>query len=161
MDDEQVTARYRRRYRKLLNLYPQPYRARFAESMEQTFADLYRDQVRTRGRGLTGFMLWILVETSIGIVRERAMSLARYAVTRNSTRLFMVMKFSAIALGGLMVAGILTLMILARGTGEDIAGIVAMALLVTLMSAVAAIAAALLQRASERRRRDAGNEPVS
>ena len=66
-----------------------------------------------------------------------------------------LVKYSAIALAAVMVAGIVILMILARGTGEDITGIVAPALLITLVSAVAAIVAAVLQR---RHRGNAGND---
>jgi hypothetical protein len=151
MHDDQAS--YRRWYRRLLRFYPRPYRERFAESMEQTFADLARE----RGDGFA-FILWVFVETSAGIIRERATNLARLAVARNSTDVLKLVKYSAIALGALMVAGIVTLMILARGTGEDIAGIVAPALLVTFLSVVAAVVAAILQGTSERRRRKAGND---
>lgn len=55
-------------------------------------------------------------------------------------------KYAAITISGLMVAGIATLMFLARGTGEDITGIVAPALLVTSLSSVVAIVAAVSQK---------------
>ena len=55
-------------------------------------------------------------------------------------------KYSAVIISGLMVAGIATLMVLARGKGEDITGIVAPALLITFLSSVVAIVAAVLQR---------------
>jgi len=150
MDDG--LARYRRWYRMLLRFYPRPYRERFAESMEQTFTDLFRERARA------GFVLWIFVETFAGIVRERATDLVRFEVTRNSTGFFRLVKYAAIALAGLTVAGIITLMILARGTGEDIAGIVAPALLLTILSVVAAVVAAILQSSSERRQRKANND---
>jgi hypothetical protein len=54
-------------------------------------------------------------------------------------------KYSGITVSGLMVAGIVTLMVLARGKDEDIAGIVAPALLVTIVSGVVALVAALLK----------------
>ena len=57
-----------------------------------------------------------------------------------------MVKYSAITLSGLMAAGIAALMFLARGTGEDITGIVAPALLITFASTVVAIVAAVLQR---------------
>jgi hypothetical protein len=57
-----------------------------------------------------------------------------------------LVKCSAMAVAALMVAGIVTLMFLARGTGEDITGIVAPALLITLVSSVVAISAAVMQR---------------
>ena len=45
-----------------------------------------------------------------------------------------------------MVAGIVALMVLSRGKGEDITGIVAPALLITIVSGVIAIVAAILQK---------------
>ena len=45
-----------------------------------------------------------------------------------------------------MVAGIVALMVLSRGKGEDITGIVAPALLITIVSAFVAIVAAILQK---------------
>jgi spore maturation protein SpmA len=55
-------------------------------------------------------------------------------------------KYAAVTISGLMVAGIATLMVLSRGTGEDITGIVAPALLLTFLSSIVAIVAAVLQR---------------
>ena len=49
-----------------------------------------------------------------------------------------------------MLAGIATLMILSRGKGEDITGIVAPALLLTILSAVVATVAAILQKRAHR-----------
>ena len=71
----------------------------------------------------------------------------------DSIRLLNIVRYSAIAFGLLMVAGILTVMILARGkTGDDgdIAGVVAPALLLTCVSAVVAAAAAVGQRRTQR-----------
>ena len=59
-------------------------------------------------------------------------------------------KYAAVTISGLMVAGIVTLMVLSRGTGEDITGIVAPALLITFLSSVVAIVAAVLQRRMQR-----------
>lgn len=76
-------------------------------------------------------------------------------MTRDSIHFFKIVKYSAITLAALMVAGIVTLMFLARGTGEDITGIVAPALLITLVSGAAAIVASVLlkreQKASDMR----------
>jgi len=55
-------------------------------------------------------------------------------------------KHCAITISLLMVAGIGAVMVLSAGTGEDIAGIVAMGLLVTFASSVVAAVAAVLQR---------------
>ena len=59
-------------------------------------------------------------------------------------------KYSAVTISGLMVVGIATLMVLARGKGEDITGIVAPALLITFLSSVVATIAAVVQRRMER-----------
>jgi hypothetical protein len=69
MADDHTTTRYRKLYARLLRLYPQPYRERFAESMEQTFNDLCRERAEA-GEGLGGFVLWVFVETSAGVIRE-------------------------------------------------------------------------------------------
>ena len=55
-------------------------------------------------------------------------------------------KDSAITISALMVAGIVALMVLSRGKGEDITGIVAPALLITIVSGFVAIVAAILQK---------------
>lgn len=71
----------------------------------------------------------------------------------DSIRVLKTVKYSAIAVAGLMVAGILTLMVLTRGkTGDDgdIAGVVAPALFLTCMSGVVAILAAVRQRRAQR-----------
>ncbi len=65
---------------------------------------------------------------------------------RDSILFLKIVKYAAITLSVLMVAGIATLMILSRGTGEDITGIVAPALLITLLSSVVAIVATVLQK---------------
>jgi len=74
MADEHIIARYRHWYRKLLRFYSRPYRERFAESMEQTFNDVCREQAKA-GKGLVGFVLWAFAETSLGIIRENLMSI--------------------------------------------------------------------------------------
>jgi hypothetical protein len=65
---------------------------------------------------------------------------------QDSTLILKIVKYSAITLSVLMVAGIVTLMVLSRGTGEDITGIVAPALLITFASSVVATVAAVLQK---------------
>jgi hypothetical protein len=56
-----------------------------------------------------------------------------------------LVKYSAVTISALMVAGIVALMVLSRGKGEDITGIVAPALLITIVSGFVAIVAAILQ----------------
>jgi hypothetical protein len=65
--DEQQTAR--RLYKKLIGLYPQGFKERLAESMEQTFQDL-RNEKRQTKKELFSFVLWTFIETAIGIFRE-------------------------------------------------------------------------------------------
>jgi len=81
MADEHAIARYRHWYRKLLRFYSRPYRERFAESMEQTFNDLCRERT-TSGDGLLGFVLWVFVETSAGIIRENMSFIMMQNITR-------------------------------------------------------------------------------
>ncbi len=66
---EHSIRRYRNWYAKLLRLYPQPYRERFGEGMEQTFNDLCREYANEE-QGLFSFALWTFVETFGGIIRE-------------------------------------------------------------------------------------------
>jgi len=49
-----------------------------------------------------------------------------------------------------MVAGIVALMVLSRGKGEDITGIVAPALLITIVSGFVAIVTAILQKRAKK-----------
>jgi O-antigen/teichoic acid export membrane protein len=63
-----------------------------------------------------------------------------------SNKAWRYIKYSAVTIGVLMVAGIVTLMVLSRGKGEDITGIVAPALLITFLSSVVATVAAVFQR---------------
>ncbi len=57
-------------YGKLLKLYPQAFREQLGESMKQTFNDLYIERKRQTERGLFIFVLWMFVETAMGIFRE-------------------------------------------------------------------------------------------
>ncbi len=57
-----------------------------------------------------------------------------------------LVKYVAVAACGLMVAGIVTLMVLARGTGEDITGVVSPAALIAIVSGVVAIMAFIAER---------------
>jgi hypothetical protein len=65
---------------------------------------------------------------------------------QDSTAFLKFIKYSGITITALMVAGIIALMILSRGKGEDITGIVAPALLVAIVSGVGATIAAVLQK---------------
>ena len=68
-------------YKKLLTLYPRGFRERLGESMEQTFHDLYKERKQQPGHGF--FLLSILTETAIGIVREHLLILIEGTVMKN------------------------------------------------------------------------------
>ncbi len=70
----------------------------------------------------------------------------------DSIRGLRTVKYTAIAVGVLMVAGILAVMVLTRGkTGDDgdIAGVVAPALLLTFLSGVVAAVAAVREKRAQ------------
>ena len=68
----------------------------------------------------------------------------------NSTTFLRFVKYSGITVGALIVLGIVALMVISRGKGEDITGIVAPALLLTLVSSMVAIVAAVLQKRAQK-----------
>lgn len=61
-------------YKKLLARYPQGFKDRFGESMEQTFNDLCNEKREMKG-GLFGFVLWTFIETTTGIVQEHLLAM--------------------------------------------------------------------------------------
>lgn len=69
-----------------------------------------------------------------------------------SAQVWQRIKLSALGLSGLMTAGIIGLMVLSAGKGEDIAGIVAPALLTTFVSGVIAVVAAFRQKRAQNNR---------
>jgi hypothetical protein len=148
MASEPSMRRYRKWYAKLLCYYPKDYRERFGEPMQQTFNDLCRE----RRRGLFGFVLWMFAETAAGIIRENARNIMRCSMKRDTTTFLTLVKHCGIFISILMVAGIAGLMILNhwKGDKEDIAGIVASALFVAIVSGVAATVAAVLQKRARR-----------
>jgi len=81
MAHEHSMQRRKNWYAKLLRFYPKPYRDRFGEGMEQTFNDLRRER-RESGEGLSGFALWVFVETSAGIIKENLTFMIRQNTTR-------------------------------------------------------------------------------
>lgn len=64
-------------YKKLLALYPQAFREQFAESMEQTFNDLWKERSKQAKQISFGFALWMFMETAIGIVKEHFSEIKR------------------------------------------------------------------------------------
>lgn len=64
-------------YKKLLALYPRTFREQFGESIEQTFNDLRNEwQLHSKPR-LFSFVLWMFIETTIGIIKERVQLIAQ------------------------------------------------------------------------------------
>lgn len=70
-------------YSKLLTFYPKAFRARFGESMEQTFSDLCRERVQVGGN-FFGFATWMFVETAMGIGREHVLSFQETNLMKNT-----------------------------------------------------------------------------
>ncbi len=73
---------------------------------------------------------------------------------RDDIHVVKIVRYTATAVGVLLVSGILTLMVLARAkTGDDgdIAGVVAPALLITCVSGVVSVVAAVRQKRAQRR----------
>jgi hypothetical protein len=151
MASEPSGQRWRGRYARLLRFYPAAFRDRFGEGMEQTFADLCRER-RDAGEGLAGVVLWTFAETFVAIIRQNIARLMRDTMAQDSTRVLRTVKSSAILVSALMVVGILTLMVLARGKDEDITGIVAPAALVTLISGGVVVVVSILQKRHRQRR---------
>ena len=56
-------------YKRLISFYPRVFNEQLGESMEQTFNDLCNEKQQTQ-QPLFGFVLWIFIETAIGIFRE-------------------------------------------------------------------------------------------
>ena len=69
-----------------------------------------------------------------------------------SPTFFKTVRYAAIAMAVLTLAGIGTVMFLARNTNEDITGIVAPALLITILSGAAAVTATVLEKRAKKSR---------
>ena len=57
-------------YRRLISLYPQVFKTRFGESMEQTFNDICNEQKELKGRISVPFVFLTFAETSLGVIEE-------------------------------------------------------------------------------------------
>ena len=77
-------------------------------------------------------------------------------MNQDSATFLKFVKYSGITVSALMVSGIVALMIISRGKGEDITGIVAPALLLTLISGIVAIVAAVLQKRAQKAIKEKG-----
>jgi hypothetical protein len=81
MASDRSLLRYRCWYARLLRLYPKSHYERFGESMAQTFNDLCRDR-RESGERLSGFVLWLFMDTSVQILKERVAVMMNQDITR-------------------------------------------------------------------------------
>ena len=72
--------RYKIWYATLLRLYPKPFREHYSEQMAQTFQDLCRER-SDAGRGLLGFVMWVFLETSGGIIMENTTHMTQMSRT--------------------------------------------------------------------------------
>ena len=92
--------------------------------------------------------------------RRRRDTRSRRNALTSEIRFLKIIKYAAMASAVLLVAGILTLMVLTRGkTGDDgdIAGVVAPALLLTVVSGVVAVLAAVLEKRANETQSSARN----
>jgi len=64
-------------YRKLLTLYPRDFREQLGESMWQTFNDLCHEWKCEPKQGRFAFVLWMFIETSIGIIKEHTLRIVQ------------------------------------------------------------------------------------
>jgi hypothetical protein len=81
-DDRRFVERCEAWYARLLRLYPERYRERFGEGMQQTFNDLCRERSRTRRRPV-GLVAWMFAETAFCILQETMITM-----TAQNKRLF-------------------------------------------------------------------------
>ncbi len=63
------TGQYEAAYAKLLRLYPKAYRQRFAEPMQQMFADMCNEHGQD-GQDTRGFVYKIYAETFVGVIKQ-------------------------------------------------------------------------------------------
>jgi hypothetical protein len=70
-------------YKKLLAFYPQAFRKQFGESMRQTFNDLCNERQGQAKQISFGFLLWMFIETSAGIIKEHFFQIKRGATMEN------------------------------------------------------------------------------
>lgn len=90
MAPEHSIHRYRRWYAQLLRLYSRLHYERFGEGMEQTFNDLLKERAK-KDKGLIACVLWMFIETTAGIVRERVTAMTTQS--RNIVRIMLATAF--------------------------------------------------------------------
>ena len=70
-------------YKKILAFYPQAFREQFGESMEQTFNDLCNERKQQAKQTSFGFVLWMFIETFVGIIKENLIQIKKGAAMEN------------------------------------------------------------------------------
>ena len=70
-------------YKKLLTFYPRGFREQLGESMAQTFNDLYQERKRQTGDRWYGFVVWMFIETVIGIVGQHILLIKEMNTMKN------------------------------------------------------------------------------
>jgi len=70
-------------YKRLLTLYPRGFRDELEESMVQTFNDLYQEKRQTK-KAWFGFVFWMFIETTIGIIHEHLLVLTQGDPMKNN-----------------------------------------------------------------------------
>ncbi len=89
----------RKLYRRLLRIYPDPYRTEYGEAMAQLFGDLCRDACRSRGGwGLIGLWPHILIEMIQTAFREHMDTLQQRGEFMTHRHWVMVVGFSGLPL---------------------------------------------------------------
>ncbi len=112
MAADRSIGRYRRWYSRLIRFYPEPFRQRFGEPMQQTFADLARERLGSNS-GLHRFALGTFAETSAGIMRENMTQLMK---SRNYLRWVII---TAVVLAVPALAMVFQVAVPDPGSGTD------------------------------------------
>lgn len=83
--------------------------------MEQTFHDLYLEQKQSSNRGLFSFIVWMFIETTIGIVREYVLLMEETAMKN----FFMTLRSPALISLLLVIPFMIMEIVNRRGFGES------------------------------------------
>jgi hypothetical protein len=72
-------------YRRLIAFYPGGFKEQLGESLEQTFDDLCNEKRQSK-RAWLGFVLWIFIETAMGIFREHLLLLSSGVIMQTTLK---------------------------------------------------------------------------
>jgi len=79
-------------YKKLIGLYPKKFKEQLADSMMQTFQDLWNEKQRAN-KDLFNFVFWTFFETAIGIFKEHFLERDIMQTTLKTIRLSALVSF--------------------------------------------------------------------